>query len=262
MTASGFNAQESSCKTCIPNMTSLTRSYFQMSLIRSVSKFFVGRQGSSSSRWAAQKIAERGGIMLGLARGLKPQGGKPKRFEWSGGGSAANATRGSRKGGFKRMVLDPKNRDQDTNKRNDGTKNRNEGTKNGTTVPKTGTRVQKTPKTDLLQNHPFLYSQRINNSWRARSLRTRPHKRVTMIMVGLFTTEANNAKTHPESGFGWLLIGWALGRSLKEDRKKSVDHEYAIHVQVYKGAWEAFLGDCPAHQVPRSRPEAQLCHLI
>ena len=39
----------------------------------------------------------------------------------------------------------------------------------------------------------------------------RPHKRVTMIMVGLFTTEATTAKTHPESAFGWVLIRWALG---------------------------------------------------
>ena len=24
-----------------------------------------------------------------------------------------------------------------------------------------------------------------------------------------------NCKTHPESAFGWVLIGWVLGRSLK-----------------------------------------------
>ena len=30
----------------------------------------------------------------------------------------------------------------------------------------------------------------LSNRWRARSLRTRPHKTVTLIMVGLFTTEA------------------------------------------------------------------------
>ena len=92
----------------------------------------------------------------------------------------------------------------------------------------------------------------LTNRQRARPLRTRPHKRVTLIMVGLFTTEAtikskhyrreefilmekhmflktvtNNhttapwgdgkktANTQPESAFGWVLIGWALGHLLK-----------------------------------------------
>ena len=30
----------------------------------------------------------------------------------------------------------------------------------------------------------------------------------------LHGAKGNNANTHPESAFGWVLIGWALGRSL------------------------------------------------
>ena len=89
-----------------------------------------------------------------------------------------------------------------------------------------------------------------SNRQRARPLRTRPHKRVTLIMVGFSTTEATiksknfrreelivwkptcfwqraltakqllhgakgkiTANTHPESALGWVLIGSALGRS-------------------------------------------------
>ena len=92
----------------------------------------------------------------------------------------------------------------------------------------------------------------LSNNRRTCSLRARPHKRVTMTMVGLFTAEAppsrsltlgeelirmeethvfgndsgrqkqllrgekgrKTAKTHLEAASGWVLIGWVLGRSL------------------------------------------------
>ena len=90
----------------------------------------------------------------------------------------------------------------------------------------------------------------LSNRWRACSLRTRPHKRVTMIMVGLFTTKVTIKVTHFRRGahsnggntcFGndscqktaasWMqgrnshlspflggaLIGWVLGCSLKRE---------------------------------------------
>ena len=43
-----------------------------------------------------------------------------------------------------------------------------------------------------------------------------------MIMVGFFTAEATTAKTHPESVFGEVLVGWTLGRSLLEGRGSNV----------------------------------------
>ena len=108
-------------------------------------------------------------------------------------------------------------------------------------------------------------SAQISNSRMARSLRTRPRKRVTMIMVGLFTTEASirmrqfrrgahsngghkcfwqrsltgkqllhgekggrTGKTHPESTSGWVLIGWVLGPTLSHSLPPSLSLSLSI----------------------------------
>ena len=103
------------------------------------------------------------------------------------------------------------------------------------------------------QSHPpsldLARGSSASNRQSARPLRTRPYKRVTLIMVGFFTTEATikikhfrreeliamekhmflatvaDRQTAASRGegkkdckhspaFGWVLIGWALGRSL------------------------------------------------
>ena len=95
-------------------------------------------------------------------------------------------------------------------------------------------------------------------------------KGITLIRVGFFTTEAaikskrsrreelipmentcfwqrsltakqlfhevkrrKTANTHPESAFGWVFIGWALGRSLKYP--EDVNAEDSIYCQIMSG---------------------------
>ena len=111
---------------------------------------------------------------------------------------------------------------------------------------------------------------RLNNSRRARSPRSRQHKTITVIMEGSFTAEATiknstlgeepthvfgndswreklfhgekgrkTEETHPESAFGWVLIGWALGSSLKGSCSLS-KHQLPVQVLPTHSSQRAF----------------------
>ena len=59
------------------------------------------------------------------------------------------------------------------------------------------------------------------------------------------------AKIHPESDFGWILIGWFLGRSLKR----------AVFLLGPKFFWlylGAVLSSCTAHQIGANPEESDL----
>ena len=59
------------------------------------------------------------------------------------------------------------------------------------------------------------------------------------------------ANTHPESAFGWVLIGWALGRLLRETRKGAL---HKVSVRDVQGRGQRY-SDVWAPDIPGMSPD-------